>query len=231
MVNAGFGIIRNPLLEKVCLALQRDHIHEVEGVRLVIILLVTQCNKEAISDKLDVLAHQVSIHANEFAWEGICKELLFDGDSFRDDTFDGLRVGTAFQVAKEETGKVGVHTLVTRDEFVRKGETRHKATLLEPENRRKRSREEDTLDSSECHQAFAEACIFIRNPAESPISLTLNARDCLDGVKKVVTLGGVFDVSVDEEGVGFRVDILHHNLEAVEATRLSSLYFVGEAFD
>ena len=41
-------------------------------------------------------------------------------------------------------------------------------------------------------------------------------------------LRGVFDVSVDEEEVSFPVDILRHHLEAVEATRLNSVHFVGE---
>ncbi len=39
---------------------------------------------------------------------------------------------TVLEMAEKKTGEVGVHTLVTRDEFVRE----HKAGLLEPENRR-----------------------------------------------------------------------------------------------
>jgi hypothetical protein len=34
-----------------------------------------------------------------------------------------------------------------------------------------------------------------------PISLTLNERDCPDGVEKLVSSSRVFDVGVDEEGV------------------------------
>ena len=34
--------------------------------------------------------------------EGICEELLFDGDSFRDNMFDEFRVGTTLQVAEKE---------------------------------------------------------------------------------------------------------------------------------
>lgn len=231
MVNACFGIIRNPLLEKVGLSLQRDHVHEVKGVRLVVVLLVTQCDEETISDELDILAHQISVHANQLAWEGICEELLFDANGFSDDTFNSFGMGAALQVAEEETGEVGVHTLIAGDEFVGESETRHKPTLLEPENGCKRTREEDTLDGGECNQSLAEACMLVGNPCKGPIRLALNARNCLDGVEKVVSLNGVFDIGVDEEGISFRVNILHHDLETIEAAGLSSLYFVRESLN
>jgi hypothetical protein len=38
-------------------------------------------------------------------------------------------------VAKEPTGKIGVHTLFTADELVRERQARHQAPLLEPEDR------------------------------------------------------------------------------------------------
>jgi hypothetical protein len=65
---------------------------------------------QAISNKINVL--------NEFAWKGICK-VLFNGNSFRNDTFDGLRVGTALQMAEKETGEVSVYTLSRLLEKVR----------------------------------------------------------------------------------------------------------------
>jgi short-subunit dehydrogenase len=43
-------------------------------------------------------------------------------------------------------------------------------------------------------------------------------------------LGGVLDVSIDEERVGFRVDILHHDLETIETARLGNLSFIRETF-
>jgi len=84
-----------------------------------------------------------------------------------------------------ETYDVGVHTLVTRYEF---GETGHEATLLESEYRCERAREENTLDRGECHRTLAKACMLVRNPTESPVSLTLDARDRLNGIKQVVSL-------------------------------------------
>lgn len=113
MVDTRFGIIRNTLLEEIRLALQRDHIHKVERICRIVMLLVTQRDKEAVRDELNVLAHQICVHANKLDRKGICKELLLNGDGFRDDTLDNFRMRTALQVAEEEAGKVGMHSLVT----------------------------------------------------------------------------------------------------------------------
>ena len=53
----------------------------------------------------------------------------------------------------------------------------------------------------------------------------------VDGVEEVGALFLFFDVCVDEEGVCFRVDVLHHDLEAVEAARLWDLDFAAETLD
>jgi len=38
------------------------------------------------------------------------------------------------QVGEQQTGEVGVKSLISRNELVRKGETGHKTSLLEPED-------------------------------------------------------------------------------------------------
>ena len=70
--------------------------------------------------------------------------------------------------------------------------------------------------------------MLVRDPTEGPIGLVLNARNCFDGVEEVIALGGVLDVSIDEERVGFGVDILHRDLETIEVARLGHLNFIGE---
>ena len=50
-------------------------------------------------------------------------------------------------------------------------------------------------------------------------------------VKEVGALLLLFDVCVDEQGVGLGVDVLHHDLEAVEAARFRDLNFTAEALD
>ena len=62
---------------------------------------------------------------------------------------------------------------------------------------------------------------------EGPVGLALNARNYFDGVKEVIALGGVLDVSINGERISFGVDILH-DLETVEVACLSHLNFIGE---
>ena len=56
----------------------------------------------------------------------------------------------------------------------------------------------------------------------------------LTGVNRVEEVGALrllLNVCVDQEGVGLRVDVLHHDLETVEATSLRNLDFCAEALD
>jgi len=39
------------------------------------------------------------------------------------------------QVSEEQASKVGVQTLISRDQLVREGKTGHETSLLEPEDR------------------------------------------------------------------------------------------------
>jgi hypothetical protein len=62
------------------------------------------------------------------------EELLLNLDCLLDDLIDGLGVGPSAEVREEEAGKVGVETLITRDELVGEGESGHETALLEPED-------------------------------------------------------------------------------------------------
>jgi len=53
----------------------------------------------------------------------------------------------------------------------------------------------------------------------------------VNGVKQVCALPGLADVCVDEKRVCLGVDVLHHNLEAVEASCLWYLNLAREALD
>ena len=111
------------------------------------------------------------------------------------------------QVAEEDTGKVGVHTLVTADELIRKSKTGHQAALLQPEDGRKGAREENTLDSGKGNKTFSKSRTLVCDPLQGPVGLLLDAWDGLDGVEEVFALSGVLDVGVDEEGVGLGVNV------------------------
>jgi len=53
----------------------------------------------------------------------------------------------------------------------------------------------------------------------------------VNGVEEVGTLSWLADVGVDKKGVGLRVDVLHHDLETVEATSFWNLNLSAEALD
>lgn len=56
--HTSLSVVRHPLLEEVGLALERDHVHEIEGVRRVVVLVSTESEQETVGDELDVLTHE-----------------------------------------------------------------------------------------------------------------------------------------------------------------------------
>lgn len=75
------------------------------------------------------------------------------------------------EMGEEETREVGMETLVTRDELVGECQAWHKTTLLEPEDGRERSAEEDTLDGCECDEPLSKGRVLILDPLDSPVGL------------------------------------------------------------
>ena len=231
VVDACLGVFRHALLKEVGLALKRNHVHEVEGIGSIVDLLIAKSNEQTVGNELDVLAHELGVHTDEGDGESISQELLLDDDRLLDNLLQELGVGAPPEVTEQEASKVGVHTLVAADQFVGEGETGHEPALLQPEDGSERSGEEDSLNSGEGNKTFAEGRAVVGNVAKSPVGLLLDTGDGIDGTEEIVATSGILDVGVDKERVRFGVDVFHHNLEAVEATRLSSLYLVGETLD
>ena len=241
-------VVTDTLLEEVGLASKGDILHEVEGVGRLVVLLVSEGEQEAISNEFDILLHEVRVHAQESAGKGLGQELLLNGDRFSDHIQNGLLAWSVLQVGKEQASKVGVKTLVTRNQLVGEGEASHQSTLLQPEDGREGTTEEDTLNSGKCHKALSEGGRLVLDPLDSPVGLLLNARNCemalvyckynletiltcLNSVEEVGSLGLLLDVGVDEERVSLRVDVLHHDLEAVEASSFRNLDLSTETLD
>ena len=132
--NTSLLVVSDALLKEVCLACQRNVLHEVKGVRDFVELFVAESKEKSVSDELNVLLHQVCVHAKKCARECLGQEFLFNGNSFSDDGLDGLFTGSVFQVREQEAGEVGVKTLVARDELIRECETGHETALLEPKD-------------------------------------------------------------------------------------------------
>jgi len=191
-------VVRDTLLEEVGLALEGDHVHEVEGVGDLVVLLATQGDQKTVSNEFNVLAHEDGVHANESNRQSITQELLFNLNSFHDDHLDALLARLVAEETEEKAGKVSVQTFITRDKFVGEGQARHKTTLLEPEDGGEGAREEDTLDSSKSNQTFSKG-VVARDPLESPGSLLGNARNGINSVKEVFLLLRVLDIGINEK--------------------------------
>jgi hypothetical protein len=171
-------VVTDALLEEVGLARERDVLHEVEGVGGIVDLVVAESQQQAVGDELNVLAHERGVHAEQGARQSIGEELFLDDDGLGDDVLDEALVGAGLEERKEKACEVGVHALVTRDELVGEGKTRHQATLLEPEDGRERAAEKDTLNSGESDETRRKGGVLVRDPSQSPIGLLLDAGNC-----------------------------------------------------
>jgi hypothetical protein len=171
-------VVTNTLLEEVGLASKRNVLHKVKGVGGVVNLGVAQGEQQTVSNELDVLAHELGVHAEKSARQRVAKELLLDLNSLSDDGLDRLLAGAVVEKREEQAGEVGVHALITRDQFVGEGKTGHQTTLLQPENGCERSAEEDTLDSSERDQTVGKGGVLVGDPSQSPVGLLADAGNC-----------------------------------------------------
>jgi hypothetical protein len=170
-------VVTDALLEEVGLAGQRDVLHEVEGVGRVVDLGVAESQEQTVGDELNILTHEGGVHAEECAGQRVAEELLLDLDGLGDDSADGLLAGTVVEEREEEAGEVRVHALVARDELVGEGEARHETALLEPEDGREGTAEEDTLNSSECDETVGEGGVLVGDPSQCPVGLLADAWD------------------------------------------------------
>ena len=66
------------LLEEVVLAFQRHPLHERERIRGTVNLRITQLKKQAIGHELNVLAHELGVHANQLTGQRLGDELLLN---------------------------------------------------------------------------------------------------------------------------------------------------------
>ena len=90
--------------------------------------------KKRDKGKKDKLAHEVVVHSDEVDGQSVGEELFLDLDGLRDDLGDGIGVRSSLEVREQETGEIGVKTLITGDELVGEGQSRHETSLLEPED-------------------------------------------------------------------------------------------------
>ena len=99
------------------------------GVGDMVDLLIAEGNEQTISDELDVLAHEIRIHADEGDRERLGQELLLNDNSLLDDLLHKLWVGLSPEVTEQAASEVGVCTLVAADQLIGEGETGHASML------------------------------------------------------------------------------------------------------
>ena len=226
--DAGLGVLSDTLLEEVGLALEADHLHPLEGVGGVVVTGTSELGKETIGAELNVVAHELGVHTDELDGEGVGNELLLDLDCVGDDLDDAGLGELVDELLVQKAGEVAVESLVTADELVGEAKAGHEAALLEPEDGAEGAGEEDTLNGGEGDATLSEGGIVTLAPLEGPSGLALDAGDGLDSIEQVLLLLAVLDVGVDEEGVGLGMDVLHGDLESVEAAGLGTLDLGGE---
>ena len=83
-------VIADAFLKEIGLAGQGDGLHEVERVGRFIVFLVAEREEQAIGHELDVLLHEIGVHAQQRAGQGLGQKFLLDGDGFGDDVLHGL---------------------------------------------------------------------------------------------------------------------------------------------
>jgi hypothetical protein len=132
------------------------------------------------------------------------------------------------QFGVKEARKVSVQPFITTDEFIDKTEARHESVLLEPKYGAERAQEENAFNRGKCNHLFGKTGIGGVAPLESPVDFALNAWYCFNGMEQVQFLCWILDVSVNEEGVRFAVDVFDCNLEAVEALGFGGSHFGGK---
>ena len=124
--NASFLVFTYALFKEICFSLNRNHVHEVKRVGGVVDAFVTEFNKKTIGNKLDVLTHEVAVHADEFNWKCVCDKFFFDFYRMCND-FLNLLLGKSIDqvLGIKQTCEIAMQALVSRDEFVREGKPWH----------------------------------------------------------------------------------------------------------
>lgn len=115
--------------------MQRYHLHPFERILNPVYSRAPQCFEQTISDILDVSAHRGRVHSDQLHWQRACNELKFYLDCFTDYLLDSVGAELVADVVPvQETREVSVHPFVPAYQLVTKGQTRHQAPFLKPED-------------------------------------------------------------------------------------------------
>jgi len=125
-------ILGDSLLEEIGLSSHGDELHPVEWVFGIVDFFAAEALQQTIRHILDVLVHQTSVHANQFAIQTFADEFPLDFNGTLDDRLHVSLRKLVLQHAVQQTCEVSVESLVSGDELIGKSETGHEASLFEP---------------------------------------------------------------------------------------------------
>ena len=88
--HARLLIIADAFLKEIGLAGQGNGLHKVERVSRLIVFLIPEREEQTVGHELDILLHEIGIHAQQRAGQGLGQEFLLNGDGLGDDVLHGL---------------------------------------------------------------------------------------------------------------------------------------------
>jgi len=116
--------------------------------------------------------------------------------------------------------------LITGNEFVGKGQSRHKTPLLNPINRGKGRREKEALHHGEGDETSRETTTFIVKPLLRPLEFLGNTGEILGGLEETGLLLFITNIRIYKETITFTMNGLYGDLEGIEGPSFRYLDFV-----
>ncbi len=224
VLHTCFLIFSYTFLKKVCLSLQGNHFHPLKWIFNLIIFWDSKLEQKSVSYKFDVLAHQCGVHSDQLYWKRFSYEMHFNINSIRYDFKDLLIRYFVVQVLVKQASKISMHSFVSANQLVWKCETWHKTSFFQPEYCTKASWKENSFYACKCNKSLSKVT-FWSDPLDCPFSLKLDRLDWVNCCKQLVLLLLILNISVNQKGISFRVDIFHHHLKAIKASCLWNLNF------
>lgn len=227
VVRLGFlgqRVLAHLLFKEVADRRQADHLHEIKRVRRAVQLVVPELHHEPVRHELNVLRHQLGVHADEAARQRLANELALNGHRLAHDFRHARLLRALAEFIVQQHRELGVQRLVARNELVAEREAGQQAALLQPENGAERARKKDALHAGERNEPGLERAPLVVDPALRPLRLFFNACKLLHGVEQLVATGLVLDVAVNEHAVHLRVDVFHGDLKPVKRAGFGQLH-------
>merc|ERR1740117_2000552 len=107
-----FLVLTDAFLEKVGFSLQGNELHPVKRIARAKDLRMPKSRKQPICNKLDVLVHKLTVHANQVARERIADEAALSVHGASNDAVDNLVRKLLLKHSVKHACELGVQALV-----------------------------------------------------------------------------------------------------------------------